>query len=175
MKYKIGVIGSAAGYQSEILEKAREIGREIAKHDCILLTGGTTGASYEAVKGAKEYNGLTIGISPAASLVEHTEVYGLPVELFDVLIYTGFGFKDRNVPFIRSCDGVVAISGRIGTLNEFTIAYDEKKTIGLLKGTGGLCDDKSIEDFVKASGKWSGEIVSDTNPAKLVEKLLEKL
>ena len=61
------------------------------------------------------------------------------------------------------------------TLNEFTIAYDEKKTIGLLKGTGGLCDDKSIEDFVKASGKWSGEIVSDTNPAKLVEKLLEKL
>lgn len=175
MRYKIGVIGSAAGYENDILKKAREIGKEIATHDCILLTGGTTGVSYEAVKSAKENEGLTIGFSPAATLTEHTEAYGLPTEHFDVLIYTGFGFKGRNVPFIRSCDGVVAISGRIGTLNEFTIAYDEKKIIGLLKETGGLCDDEGIEHFVRKSKKKGGKIISHYCPHQLIEQVVEFL
>jgi len=175
MRYKIGVIGSAAGYENNILEKAREIGREIAKHDCVLLTGGTTGVSYEAVKGAKEYNGLTIGFSPASNMLEHIETWKLPTEHFDVLIYTGHGFKGRNVPFIRSCDGVVAISGRIGTLNEFTIAYDENKVIGLLEETGGLCDDDGVKNFFSKSKKKGGEILSHHDPAQLIKELIENL
>jgi class 3 adenylate cyclase len=38
---------------------------------------------------------------------------------------------------VRSADIVLLFSGGIGTLNEFTIAYDEGKIIGLLQGTGG--------------------------------------
>jgi len=175
MKFKIGVIGSAAGYSSNILEKAREIGREIAKYDCALLTGATTGLSYEAVKGAKENNGLTIGFSPASNLLEHIEKYKFPIEYFDILIFTGFGLKGRNVPFIRSCDGVIAISGRIGTLNEFTIAYDEGKIIGMLEGSGGLCDDKGIRAFIKSSRKKGGKIIYNFNPKNLVKELMNNL
>jgi uncharacterized protein (TIGR00725 family) len=173
MKLKIGVIGSAVGFKKEIIQKAREIGKEIAKRDCILVNGATKGLPFEAALGAKEYDGLVMGFSPASNIAEHIGVYGFPTENLDIIIYTGFGLKGRNVLFIRSCDGVIAIGGRIGTLNEFTIAFDEKKTIALLKGSGGVCD--NILDFVKSSGKKGGEIVSNTNPEKLVEKLLEKL
>ncbi len=175
MKYKVGVIGSARACESDVLEKAREIGREIATHNCLLLTGAAIGVSYEAVIGAKERDGFTMGFSPAADEDEHKEKYGLPTDYFDVLIFTGFGYKGRNVPFIRSCDGVVVISGRIGTLNEFTIAYDEKKLIGLLKGTGGLCDSNGIEEFIKNSGKKGGKIIYNREPKLLIEELLSNL
>ena len=35
---------------------------------------------------------------------------------------------------------MILVAGGIGTLNEFTIAYDEGKVIGLLHGTGGAAD-----------------------------------
>jgi hypothetical protein len=173
MKFKIGVIGSAEGAEEKILEKARVIGREIAKYDCFLLSGGTTGVSYEAVKSAKKENGFTIGFSPAENLTEHIDYYKFPTEQFDVLITTGFGKKGRNVMFIRSCDGVIAVSGRIGTLNELTIAYDEKKIIGILTGSGGLSD--SIKEIIDKSGKKGGKIIYESDPKLLVKMIVEDL
>jgi SLOG cluster4 family len=41
---------------------------------------------------------------------------------------------------IRSSDIVIIFGGSIGRLNEFTIAYDEGKIIGVLEGTGGVAD-----------------------------------
>jgi uncharacterized protein (TIGR00725 family) len=61
-------------------------------------------------------------------------------ESSDVVIYTGFGLKGRNVICVRSSDIVIIIAGSMGTLNEFTIAYDEGKIIGVLTGTGGIAD-----------------------------------
>jgi uncharacterized protein (TIGR00725 family) len=170
MKLKVGVIGSGTGVEQEIGKKSQEIGKEIACMGCILLTGSGSGLPYEAVKGAKEAGGFTIGISPASDLREHAERYKFPTEFFDMLIFTGFGLKGRNVPFIRSCDGVIVISGRIGTLNEFTIAYDEGKVIGVLKGTGGISD--SIEDLVKRSGKKGGKVIYESDPRSLVKDLI---
>jgi predicted Rossmann-fold nucleotide-binding protein len=42
---------------------------------------------------------------------------------------------------VRSCDVVLIIAGSIGSLNEFTIAYDEGKVIGCLVGSGGVADE----------------------------------
>jgi uncharacterized protein (TIGR00725 family) len=173
VKIKIGVIGSGSDVEQEIRKKSQNIGKEIAEMGCILLTGSGLGLPYEAAKGAKQAGGLVIGISPAASLQEHSVRYKFPKEFFDVLIFTGFGLKGRNVPFIRTCDAVVAISGGTGTLNEFTIAYDEGKVIGLLKGTGGLCDNVSVENFVKASWKKGGKIITNDDPKLLIKELLE--
>jgi len=153
--------------------KSYKLGKEIARMDYILLTGSGPGLPYEAVKGAKEADGFTIGISPALNLQEHVEKYKFPTEFFDVLIFTGFGLKGRNVPFIRSCDGVIVISGRIGTLNEFTIAYDEGKTIGVLQGTAGISD--SIEDIVKRSEKRGGKIIYKSDPKSLIEEVTSNL
>ena len=58
----------------------------------------------------------------------------------DVIVYTGFGYKGRNVINIRSSDIVLFFGGATGTLNEFTIAYDEGKIIGVLEGSGGVAE-----------------------------------
>jgi len=175
MKVKIGVMGSSGGDIPEhIKQKARELGRQIALHDCILLTGGCPGLPYEAVKGAKEAGGLTVGVSPALSLEEHINKYNSPIEGFDLLLYTGEGFMGREIPAIRSCDIVIIVGGRSGTLGEFAIAYDEGKLMGVLTGTGGITDE--IPNIVKLIHKPTGSvIIYDDDPKRLVERLLDTL
>ena len=61
MKIKIGVIGSAnSRYSKESTKKAIEIGKYIALNNCILVSGATTGLSYEAAKSAIKHNGLSV-------------------------------------------------------------------------------------------------------------------
>ena len=140
MKIKIGVMGSAEE-MPDVCEKAEALGRAIAARDAILLTGATTGLVYVTGKAARDAGATHVGISPAHNAEEHVERYALPLDACDAIIYTGFGLKGRNVVLVRSCDVVIFISGSIGSLNEFTIAYDEGKVIGCLTGTGGVADE----------------------------------
>src|SRR4030095_1479245 len=141
-KPTIGVMGSAQETLAEVDQAhlamvAESLGRAIVDQDCILLTGETSGLPELVAQAVRRHGGFTVGISAAHSLAEHQERYDLPRQGSDVIIYTGFGFKGRNVINIRSSDIVVIFGGSIGTLNEFTIAYDEGKIIGVLEGTGG--------------------------------------
>ncbi len=175
---KIGVMGASGKVNEDVKSKAFEIGSEIAKHDCILVTGATTGLPHEAVKGAKREGGMVVGVSPAINREEHEKTYGLPTEDHDMIIYDGSGLKGRNVTNIRACDGVIFISGGTGTLNEFTIAYDEGKPIGILEGTGGMTT--LVKDIIRICGNLSRiqkdtKIFYDSDPKKLVEKVLEVL
>ena len=140
MKVKIGVMGSAEE-TPDAFEKAEALGRAIATRDAILLTGATTGLVHVTGKAALDAGVTHIGISPAHNAQEHVERYELPLDACDAIIYTGFGLKGRNVVLVRSCDVVIFIAGSIGSLNEFTIAYDEGKVIGCLTGTGGVADE----------------------------------
>lgn len=175
MKIKVGVMGSAEGNApDELRAKAVALGKAIAAHDVILLTGATTGLVYEAGRAANEAGALHIGISPAHDEREHIERFNLPTDACDAIIYTGFGLKGRNVVLVRSCDVVLFIAGSIGSLNEFTIAYDEGKIIGCLRGTGGVADEvpQIVEDFRKPT---KARIFYDENPARLLNACLEKL
>ena len=95
----------------------------------------------------------------------------MPTDACDAIVYTGFGLKGRNVVLVRTSDIVVFIAGSIGSLNEFTIAYDEGKIIGCLTGTGGVADEikRIAETFPK---KTKARIVCDDDPAKLIERCL---
>ena len=92
----------------------------------------------------------------------------------DAIIYTGFGLKGRNVVLVRSCDVVLFIAGSIGSLNEFTIAYDEGKVIGCLTGTGGVADE--VERLVRTFQKQTkARIVYDDDPAMLIDRCLAEV
>jgi len=171
MRFKIGVMGSASEFMEEAERKVFELGREIAKHDCVLITGATTGLPYAASRGVKKENGLSIGISPARDEEEHTIIYKKPTDSYDVIIYTGFGFKGRNVINIRACDFVIFVGGSTGTLNEFTIAYDEGKVIGVLQGTGGISD--NVKKILEVCKKDPSKIIYNKDPKKLIEALLK--
>jgi len=176
MKYKIAVLGSAKTEAEEVIQKARKLGELIAKNDCILLTGGCPGVPHEALKAAKANNGFTVGISPADDFQEHKQI-DYPEDSFDLLIFTGFGKKGRNVITMRTCDAAIFISGGSGTLNEFTIAYDERKICAILLGSGGITDIlKEIEEKYISGRKSTSEIVIyESDPEKLIKKVLEAL
>jgi len=173
MKLKIGVMGSAdEGGTTTIEETAISLGQAIAARDFILFSGATTGVVHLVGKSAREAGAFHIGISPAENEREHVERFQLPTDACDAIAYTGFGLKGRNVVLVRSCDVVVFIAGSIGSLNEFTIAYDEGKIIGCLTGTGGVADE--IERIAEALPKKTrARIVYDDDPAKLIDACLE--
>lgn len=171
MKYKICVSGSAVtGTCSPDAEKmTKEVGREIVRQNGVLVTGATIGAPLWAAEGCKAEGGFSIGISPAVTENEHVKKYKLPTKEFDIIIYTGFGYSGRNLLLIRSSDAVITVCGRIGTLNEFTIAFEDHKPIGVLLGSGGIAEE--IEEIVRECGRPNPRIVYDDNPKKLVEKV----
>jgi uncharacterized protein (TIGR00725 family) len=179
----IGVMGSSQLAQDPVLalrleELARRLGDAIADRRCILVTGATTGYPDLVSRAARSRGGMTIGISPAESREEHVSRYSLPDDCANTIIYTGFGLKGRNVVNVRSSDIVIVFGGGIGTLNEFTIAWDEGKIIGILEGTGGVTE--QIREVVKLSGRRRGEhrgadplLVSETEPEKLLDACLK--
>jgi uncharacterized protein (TIGR00725 family) len=172
-KYKICVSGAAeTNHCADIaLESAKELGREIVRQGAILVTGATTGIPYWSAIGAKEEGGISIGISPAASEKEHVNVYRLPTDYFDMIIYTGFNYSGRNLLLTRASDAVIFCCGRMGTLNEFTIAFEDEKPSGVLQGSGGTAD--MIEELVSKMHRGPGRIVYDKTPKGLVEKVIE--
>src|SRR6266404_7963658 len=175
MKIKIGVMGSAEEHSpAELREQAVALGRSIAVRDAILLTGATTGLVYAAGKAAHDAGALHVGISPAHDEHEHVERYGLPTDACDAIIYTGFGLKGRNVVLVRSCDVVLFIAGSIGSLNEFTIAYDEGKVIGCLTGTGGVADEikQVVSTFQKPT---KARVLYESDPGRLVDRCLAEI
>lgn len=179
MKIKIGLMGSAAnalpaGVQTEVRERAENLGREIAMRDLMLLTGATTGLPYIVGRSARAAGAFHIGISPAANEGEHVEKYELPLDACDAIIYTGFGLKGRNVVLVRSCDVVLFIGGSMGSLNEFTIAYDEGRVMGCLTGTGGVADEarRLLRTFPKES---AARVLHGDDPARLIIDCLEAL
>jgi uncharacterized protein (TIGR00725 family) len=125
-------------------------------------------------KAFRSCGGFALGISPAQDRMEHLERYGLPDDGADVIVYTGFGYKGRNVINVRSADLVIIFGGATGTLNEFTIAYDEGKIVGVLEESGGVADHvREIIQFCKKPTR--GTVVFDKDPEKLVERCLEVL
>jgi uncharacterized protein (TIGR00725 family) len=176
VRIKIGVMGSADdslpdGVSDDLREQAQRLGHAIASHDAVLLTGATTGLIYVVGRAAQQAGALHIGISPASNEVEHKNVFDLPTEACDAIIYTGFGLKGRNVVLVRSCDIVLFIAGAMGSLNEFTIAHDEGKVVGCLKGTGGVADE--MEYLLKTFSKETGaQMVTDMDPERLLKTCL---
>jgi hypothetical protein len=81
---------------------------------------------------------MSVGISPAASKVEHVRKYRLPVLAYDTILYTGLHYVGRDALLVTSSDAVVSIGGRLGTLHEFTIAVETDTPIGFLQGAGGV-------------------------------------
>ncbi len=170
---KVAVSGAAdtkyAGLDA--FEKAKEIGREIAKHGAIINTGATTGFPLYAAMGAKDESGFSIGFSPASTEREHVETYKLPLDYMDVIVYTGFGYSGRDLLLVRSSDAVIIGPGRIGTINEFAVAFEDHRPIGILRSESDT--DELLELIIDAAHRPNPNIVFDTDPKALVEQLIE--
>ncbi len=175
VKYNIVVSGAAeVGHCCEKIEEiSKEVGREIARQDHTLVSGATTGVPYFAAIGCNEEGGFNIGFSPAATEKEHLKAYKLPLEPFNIMIYTGGDYAGRDIIMTKSADAVIIVCGRIGTLHEFTTAVETQKIIGVLEGTGGMAD--KIRGIAESYCKIAKKIIYDRDPRVLVQKVVKEI
>ena len=130
----ISVIGSDESDKNlskYAIKTAEDVGKLIADKKGILICGGRGGIMKAVCKGAKEKNGITVGILPKSK----EEVN----KFVDIPIITGLG-NIRNSIIVYTCDAIIAIAGREGTLNEISYSMIYNKPLILVKGTGGIVD-----------------------------------
>ena len=116
----IGVIGGETCSTAEG-EAARAVGRELAARGHTLVCGGRGGVMREACRGARDEDGVTVGILPGDDRDGMNEFVTVPV-------VTGIGFA-RNTIIARTADALVAVGGRYGTLSEIAFALIAGKPV----------------------------------------------
>lgn len=179
MKYQICVSGAASGDTVTASHQlAYDLGKEISKRGKTLLTGATVGLPHYAAMGAKsvkaEDRGISVGFSPASSFREHVATYKLPTVEFDYINFTGMEYVGRDVHLVRSSDAVITVGGRMGSLHELSTALESRKVCGVLLGSGGLADYVStLLENIESPG--ARDIIYDTDPGRLVERVIEAL
>lgn len=175
MNFKIAVSGASRTEHccKNIKEVSKEIGREIARQKCTLVTGATIGAPYFASQGFKEIGGYSVGFSPAISRQEHVNTYRLPLDTLDLVVYTGAEYTGRNLILTKGVDAMVVICGRTGTLHEFVTALELDKCIGILEKTGGTAD--KIRFILEMPRRRRKAVIYDEDPRNLVQKMVEVL
>jgi len=175
--YQICVSGAAKGRSvEEGKELAEKLGAAIARAGHSLLTGATIGLPNYAAEGYKAAGGhMSVGISPAASKIEHVMKYRLPTDAYDTILYTGLHYVGRDTLLITSSDAVVSIGGRLGTLHEFTIAMETDTPIGFLQGAGGVSE--QIESLMELAHPLSpdAKVCFSDSSDKLIKELTDHL
>jgi len=178
MRYQICVSGAASGNTVQTSHQlAYELGQAIGEAGKTLLTGATIGLPHYAAMGFKSVvrpKGVSVGFSPATSFREHVATYRLPTKEFDYINFTGMEYVGRDVHLVRSCDGIITVGGRMGSLHELSTALESRKVCGILLGSGGLADyTPTLLEHVEAPG--GKDVIYDNDPKRLVARVVEAL
>ncbi|GFR46608.1 hypothetical protein Agub_g8220 [Astrephomene gubernaculifera] len=107
------------------VELALELGKQIAAHGWLLLTGGRNiGVMDAACRGAKSAGGTTIGILPGPDAMDISDAVDIP-------ILTGLGSARDNINAL-SASVLVAVGMGPGTAAEVALALKARKPVVLL-------------------------------------------
>ena len=132
---QIVVIGSSKATK-ELKTTAYNVGQEIAKRGYILVCGGRDGIMEAACKGAKDNNGLTVGITP--------EIHPNGGNKYlDLIIPSGINFS-RNYIVQNSGSVIIMVGGSYGTLSELAYALLFKRKVIAIKSKWAKIDKKII-------------------------------
>lgn len=116
----IGVMGPANPKDSSILRHAEEIGRQVAKRNWILLTGGRKDGVMNATsKGASNAGGEVIGILPGDTHHGMSDYVSIP-------IITSMG-SARNFINVLTADVVIVCGMGLGTSSEAALSIKHGK------------------------------------------------
>jgi len=162
-KRQILVIGhNTTGCTPEHEKVAYDVGVEIAKSDSVLITGGLGGVMTAAAHGAKDADGLTVGIIPQADASEANEYC-------DIVVPTGMGLT-RDFLNALTADGVIIVGGGSGTLSETCAAYMNKKPMVAIRNLNGPIE-QYIDGYI--DHRENVKIIGADNAQEAVKKILE--
>lgn len=184
-KLRIGIFGSGILNQDKTVSLARDLGKELGKKKVTIITGGCSGLPYQVAFEAHKFGSKIIGYSPVVNLAEQKDFTPTDdLSIYSKLIYIGKNFeyksnrkisqKYRNVLSTAACDAGIIISGRWGTLNEFTNLMDMEKIIGVLTDTGGIADELP-RLMTKIKKDKTGTVIFESSPKVLVKTVLNQL
>lgn len=180
-RFTICISGAARGNTVEDdYELAFELGKQVAEHGHVLITGATIGLPDWAAQGAKSAGGMSIGVSPAASALEHIKKYRLPTVSYDFILYTGLNYVGRDALLVQSADALLSIGGRMGTVHEFATAIEAHVPVGVLRDSGGTSEE--FEHLMTAAGLCHDgicdgrhDVLFSDKPGLLVERIVSLL
>lgn len=116
----IGVIG-AGKCAKKLKDQAFAVGLAIAEEKAVLVNGGLKGVMEASAKGAKEADGMVVGIIPGNDRSEANPYC-------DVVIPSGLG-EGRNLLVVQSSDVLISLHGKYGTISEVAFGLKHKKPI----------------------------------------------
>jgi uncharacterized protein (TIGR00725 family) len=154
----VAIVG---GYEADgvTLRAAEETGRLLAESGFVVVTGGRSGVSAAASKGAFRAGGTTIGILPGIDRSEGNEWLSLAV-------VTGLG-DTRNALVAMNGDVVVAFDGAYGTLSEIAFALLHHRPVigvGAWELRRGGVDDSSVTRVATAAEAVAEVVARTTAP-----------
>jgi uncharacterized protein (TIGR00725 family) len=121
----IGVMGPGDQAAAPTIEQSYQLGYLIGQRGWVVLSGGRNVGVMEAVsRGAKDANGLVVGILPDGDRSRLSP-------FVDIAIVTDLGNARNNINVLSS-DIVVALEGGMGTLSEVALALKSGKPVLLL-------------------------------------------
>lgn len=176
-KLQIGVIGSAGPEEypfrkpnQKMYEAAQKIGNELAKKNCITICGGKGGIMEAVCRGTKENSGTTVAEVAGEGRFEANKFVDVEIVTQDT------GFRGAS-QLIGMSDGLIALGGGAGTLQEIAIAYRMKKPVILLVGFGGWVDRIAQLDYLDERQLVKFQQVKEVGEAvtQLIEVVQQKV
>ncbi len=161
---------------SEVLERALQLGRELASHNVMVLVPTLSGFPFWVAKGAKQAGATVIAFSPAANEREHREVYQLPLKYYDTVIYSGFGYAGADILLSRSAEAMIFGIGGLESLHEFWLAFQEGKVLGVFQGEWN--EGGEFLEFIQKDKRFRNDrerIVFSPHERMLVEQVVSRV
>lgn len=165
---KIGVFGKTKlDDNSEIISKAKEIGKYLATHGHTVVTGGVEGYPHIVAKSAIEAGGTAIAYAVGISMEDHAKYHPVDLSKYAEVIFQKKYFDNklqnidnyfRSLDLCNSVDAAVIVGGRVGTMFEVTIISGMSKDMFVLRSSGGITGD-TIRAFAKEGHKEKSKIV----------------
>lgn len=175
--YQIGVMASESIEVSTRLRiNVGLIGEEIAKRGHALITGGgTRGIPLYVARAARSRGGTVIAVAPGFSPTDFRSEKLEKANLFQVVIQTGLNLSpiEKNsigldYININSCDAVIFLGGKLGTLAEFILALKAEKIIGVLDNSGGMS--KLFNDI--STNVEKDRLIHHSDPKVLLQRII---
>lgn len=136
---QIGIFTTYDPVPEPVVAKAKALGKALAERKCTVLTGGNGGLMNVISEAVVNAGGLTVGImAREVEGISPSSKWHNPYNT--VRIMSGQTFTSRSSILVRSSDAVIVLAGGVGTLTEVSMAYNIRKPIVVLKGTGMMAD-----------------------------------